>query len=259
MFTQTIPLLFAGGACCAALAFGAAAGALSAAGVGAAAGLLAAAGAVGLLAAGAAAGLLAGAALAAGVEAVALSAAAVFLDLLFLVGVAASALAAGLDEASAVAALLAVVLSFASADLLFLVELFLAVVAASLGAAAPALSAVFAFDLLLDLVDFEASAVPPVLLDAASVLAVFFLVFFLVEVEVSVWSVEVDPACCAARVAVLPQISNSAANNDRNTPLLRLIVFPPSAAVRLASSCGPSTLLLGAWVGLDSGMLRGLS
>ena len=199
------------------LAFGAAAGALAAEGALAAAG------------AGAGAGLLAVAgAVDAGAAAVDVSAVAAFLNLLFLTGVAASPLAAGLAEASALAVLLVAVLSFASALLLFFVELFLLDVAASLEAAASVLPAAFVVDLLLDLVDFEESAVVSALVCVASVLAAFFLVFFLGEVVASLWSVEVvDPACCAIRAEMLPPISSSAVNSDRNTPLLHLMVSLP--------------------------------
>jgi hypothetical protein len=233
------------------LAFGAAAGALAAEGAlaaaraGAAAGLLAVAGAVDLLAAGAAAGV-------AGAAAVDISALAAFLDLLFFAGVAASALAAGLAAASALAVLLVAVLSFASALLLFFVALLLLDVAASLEAAASVLAA-FAVDLLLDLVDFEESAVVSVLLCGASLLAAFFLVFFLEEVVASLWSVEeVDPDCCAIRAEILPLISSSAANSDRNTPLLHLMVFSPSATDCRDTEHTHS----GGGVGADSGRSR---
>jgi hypothetical protein len=167
-----MPLLFAGGVCCAALAF---VDGAELAGAGVAAGLLAGAAADALSDAGAG-GLLAGEALAAwapaGVAAVELSAEVAFFDLLFLVVVAsvlaavlsvASAVALFFDRdffvpaasapvvlfvpASAVAVLLAPEVSAASAVLLFLEVVFLEVAVALSGVAASVLAGVFFLDL----------------------------------------------------------------------------------------------------------------
>jgi len=106
-----------------------------------------------------------------------------------------------------------------------------------------AASAVFFFDRLFlagavfdfDFGVFVESALASALLCEASV-AAFFLLFFLVAaLLLSLWSVE--PACCAPRVATLPQISNIAATSAKTTPLLDLIVLPP-----LRFAYGPGTL-----------------
>jgi len=127
-----------------------------------------------------------------------------------------------------VSAVLAAELSAASA-VFFFDRLFLAGAAESSGAAVSALAVAFFFD--FDFGVFVESALASVLLCEASV-AAFFLLFFLVAVLLlSLWSVE--PACCAPRVATLPQISNIAATSAKTTPLLDLIVLPPSASVCL--------------------------
>ena len=125
-----------------------------------------------------------------------------------------------------VSAVLAAELSAASA-VFFFDRLFLAGAAESSGAAASALAVAFFFDFGV----FVESALASVPLCEASA-AAFFLLFFLVAVLLlSLWSVE--PACCAPRVATLPQISNIAASSAKTTPLLGLIVLPPSASVCL--------------------------
>jgi len=119
-----------------------------------------------------------------------------------------------------VSAVLAAELSAASA-VFFFDRLFLAGAAESSGAAVSVLAVAFFFD--FDCGAFVESALASGLLCEASV-AAFFLLFFLVAV-LSLWSVE--PACCAPRVATLPQISNIAATSAKTTPLLGLIVLPP--------------------------------
>jgi hypothetical protein len=216
VFTQTIPLLFAGGVCaCVVLAFGAAAGALAVAGVDA--GLLACAGAA--LAEGVAAGAVPAA----------LSVEVAVFDLLFFV-VAVSGLPALAVVALPVALLLAVALSAASALLLFFEGLFLVAVAVS-----PAVLAVLlSFALLCDVGALVESALASVPLCDASAVAAFFLVFFLEAAPASLWSVEaVDPACCAPRVVTLPQISSIAASIARYTPLLDLMLLPPQLHIAL--------------------------
>jgi hypothetical protein len=251
-----MPLLSAGGVCCAVL-FEDEAGLLAGAGV--AAGLPAGA-ADSLLAAGAGVDLLAGAELAAGAVAGAAaveSAAVALFDLLsLLVGAAplvsvvlvlfgaelsaASAEVLFFDRdffvvvavsdplvfavASAVGALLVVELSGA----FFFVRLL--VVAAELSdAAASVLAAAFVLDLeVLVLVE---SAVASGLICEASEAAAFFFAFFLVVELVSVWSVEPDePDCCAARTVTLPKISSMATARANRTPLLDLIWLSPSPA-----------------------------
>ena len=194
MFTQTMPLLFAGGVCCAVLAFAVA----PLAGAGVVAGLLAEAAAGALLDAGAGADLLAGEALAAGAAAgvaAVESAEVVFFDLLFLV-VMASVFAAGVPDsafllaaalsvasgvffdrdfvravsapvlllvpASTLAVLLVPELSAASAALAFLEVVFLGVAVVLSDAAAPALAVDFFLD--LEVVVFAESAVASALL-----------------------------------------------------------------------------------------------
>jgi len=123
---------------------------------------------------------------------------------------------------------LAAELSGASA-VFFFDRLFLAGAAESSGAAVSALAVAFFFD--FDFGVFVASALASVLPGEASA-AAFFLLFFLVAVLLlSLWSVE--PACCAPRVATLPQTSNIATTSAKATPLLDLIVLPPSASVCL--------------------------
>ena len=197
--------------------------------------------------AGVTAGLLAGVVLAAGVDvgavAAGLPAGVAFFARLFLV-VLVSALAvpsAGaavlLDAALSVlvpffARLFFVVLvsalavrSAASALAPFFARLFLGAVVASAGAVFSLLAAVFFFACEVFVEFVLASA----LLCAASA-AAFFLLFFFVVVLVSVWSVELEePACCAPRVLTLPQISSNAASHAKTTPLLDLILLPPSA------------------------------
>jgi hypothetical protein len=113
--------------------------------------------------------------------------------------------------------------------------------AVAVGVLAGPLAGVFPFDLLLDLVVFDGSAGASVVLWDASVLAAFALIVLLVEVVASLASVEgVDPVCCAAHKARLPQISSNTANSERNTPLLRLIDF----LRRLALTERPSTFIL---------------
>ena len=75
-------------------------------------------------------------------------------------------------------------------------------------------------------------------------LAVVALVFFLVEVVASVWSVEgVDPVCCAARKARLPQIKSNPVDSEKNALVLHLIdSLPP-----LALTEKPSTFMLEVW------------
>jgi len=70
------------------------------------------------------------------------------------------------------------------------------------------------------------------------------LVFFLVEVLASLWSVEgVDPVCCAARNVRLPQIKSNPVNNEENALVLHLInSLPP-----LALTERPSTFILEVW------------
>lgn len=194
-------LLFAGGVCCAALAFVDGAVLLVPAGAGVVAGLLAGA----LLASGAGDGLLAGAEFAAGADAVD-SAAVVFLDRLCLV-VVASALAGGAPpaaaELSAVSAVAlfferdfaesplfaeepaaTVLLSVASGAVLFLERDFFGAVAVELEAAASVLSGAFFLD--LEVVLLVESAVASGLVCELSLAAAFFLLFFLVVVLVSV-------------------------------------------------------------------------
>jgi len=200
VFTQTMPLLFAGGVCCCVLvAFVAAPELFAGAGDGVVAGVTA--------------GLLAGVVLAAGVDvgavAAGLPAGVAFFARLFLV-VLVSALA---------------VRSAASALAPFFARLFLGAVVASAGAVFSLLAAVFFFACEVFVEFVLASA----LLCAASA-AAFFLLFFFVVVLVSVWSVELEePACCAPRVLTLPQISSNAASHAKTTPLLDLILLPPSA------------------------------
>jgi hypothetical protein len=127
-----------------------------------------------------------------------------------------------------VSAVLAAELSAASA-VFFFDRLFFAGDAESSEAVASALAVAFFFD--FDFGVFVESAFASVLLCEASV-AAFFLLFFLVAVLLlSLWSVE--PDCCAPRVATLPQISNIAATSAKTSPLLDLIVLPPSASVCL--------------------------
>jgi len=263
-----MPLLSAGGVCCAVL-FEDEAGLLAGAGV--AAGLPAGAADSLLAAGGAGVDLLAGAELAAGAVAGAAaveSAAVALFALLFLVVGAAplvsvvlvlfgAELSAASAEVlffdrdffvvvavsdplvfaveSAVGALLVVELSGASAAvLLFFERLFLVVAAELSDAAASVLAAAFFLDLeVLVLVE---SAVASGLVCEASEAAAFFFAFFLVVELVSVWSVEPDePDCCAARTVTLPKISSMATARANRTPLLDLIWLsppPPVTAVR---------------------------
>jgi hypothetical protein len=256
-----MPLLSAGGVCCAVL-FEDEAGLLAGAGV--AAGLPAGA-ADWLLAAGAGVDLLAGAELAAGAVAGAAaveSAAVALFELLFVVVAAAplvsvvlvlfgAELSAASAEAlffdrdffvvvalsdalvfaveSAEGALLAVELSGASAAVLLFLERLFSLVAAELSdAAASVLAAAFFLDLEV-LVSVE-SAVASWLVCEASEAAAFFFAFFLLVELVSAWSVEPDePDCCAARTVTLPKISSMATPRANRTPLLDLIWLSPPA------------------------------
>jgi hypothetical protein len=266
VFTHTMPLLSAGGVCCAVL-FGDEAGLLAGAGV--AAGLPAGA-ADSLLAAGAGVDLLAGGELAAGAvvagaaavesDAVALfdrlflvvgaaplvsavlvlfgaelsaaSAEVLFFDREFLLVVAVSDPLVFAVE-SAVGALLVVESGASAAVLLFFERLFLVIAAELSDAAASVLAAAFFLDLeVLVLVE---SAVASGLVCEASEAAAFFFAFFLVVELVSVWSVEPDePDCCAARTVTLPKISSMATARAKRTPLSDLIWLspPPVTAVR---------------------------
>ncbi len=111
-----------------------------------------------------------------------------------------------------------------SALVLFLDRLSSLVVAESLEAAASPLAVVFFLDLDLG---FASSAAESVLL--GDVAALFFVLFFLVVVLLSLWSVGVvDPACCVARTVALPESSNADAKIAKSTPLLDLIrSLPP--------------------------------
>jgi hypothetical protein len=76
---------------------------------------------------------------------------------------------------------------------------------------------------------FVESDVELALLCAVSEAAAFFLVFFLVEVLVSVWSLAPDdPDCRAARAVTLPNISSIAATNANTVPLLAFISLVPA-------------------------------
>jgi hypothetical protein len=256
-----MPLLSAGGVCCAVL-FEDEAGLLAGAGV--AAGLPAGA-ADSLLAAGAGVDLLAGAELAAGAVAGAAaveSAAVALFDLLFLVVGAALLVSvvlvlfgAELSAASAevlffdrdffvvvavsdplvfaVGSAVAVLLLVELSGAFFFERLFVVVAAELSDAAASVLAAAFFLDLeVLVLVE---SAVASGLVCEASEAAAFFFAFFLVVELVSVWSVEADePDCCAARTATLAKISSMATARANGTPLLDLIWLspPPVTAVR---------------------------
>src|SRR5216683_2592249 len=190
-----MPLLSAGGVCCAVL-FEDEAGLLAGAGV--AAGLPADA-ADSLLAAGAGVDLLAGAELAAGAVAGAAaveSASVALFDLVFLV--------------VGAAPLVSVVLVLFGAELA---------------------AALF---LDLEVLVLLESAVASGLVCEASEAAAFFFAFFLVVELVSVWSVEPgEPDCCAARTVTLPKISSMATARANRTPLLDLIWLspPPETAV----------------------------
>ena len=260
VFTQTIPLLLAGGVCC---AVGAWEGVLAALGVaaGAAAELLAgAAGAALVCVLLAGAGAAAGAALDAGVlvsdffvraflvvlaelaesaaavvpaAGVELSAVAAFFDLLLEFPLEALALPdpdLSDPELSAASAFLEAL--FLSADLLLSVELAESVPAvlfldfdldALALSAAVELSAVSVL-LLLDLVLLPLLAAESVPLCAESLAVVFFLLlFFLAVVELSAWSCEPDePACCALVLAAAHK-SSQAARTARIAPLRDLI------------------------------------
>ena len=252
VFTQTIPLLLAGGGCCsvfvAELAFAAL---LEAAG--AAAELLAEA-LAGAAGAEVVAGLLAGALLAAGVLLVVVSD---FFVRVFLAALVELPDSAAEDAAPAGAALLLSVavlpeaeLSAASADfleLLFLaVDLLLSVPAAlaelsvlaalfldfdldalPLSAAGePAeLSAVSVLFLLFDLVLLLLAVESVPLCEESSVVFFFFVVFFVV-VELSVWSCEPDELACRALAMTAPDKSSHVASIARTTPLLDLISAP---------------------------------
>jgi len=252
VFTQTIPLLLAGGGCCsvfvAELAFAAL---LEAAG--AAAELLAEA-LAGAAGAEVVAGLLAGALLAAGVLLVVVSDFFVRVFLAVLVelpdSAAEDAAPAGAALLLSVAALPEAELSAASADfleLLFLaVDLLLSVPAAlaelsvlaalfldfdldalPLSAAVePAeLSAVSALFLLFDLVLLLLAVESVPLCEESSVVFFFFVVFFVV-VELSVWSCEPDELACRALAMTAPDKSSHVASIARTTPLLDLISAP---------------------------------
>ena len=252
VFTQTIPLLLAGGGCCsvfvAELAFAAL---LEAAG--AAAELLAEA-LAGAAGAEVVAGLLAGALLAAGVLLVVVSDFFVRVFLAVLVelpdSAAEDAAPAGAALLLSVAALPEAELSAASADfleLLFLaVDLLLSVPAAlaelsvlaalfldfdldalPLSAAGePAeLSAVSVLFLLFDLVLLLLAVESVPLCEESSVVFFFFVVFFVV-VELSVWSCEPDELACRALAMTAPDKSSHVASIARTTPLLDLISAP---------------------------------
>ena len=252
VFTQTIPLLLAGGGCCsvfvAELAFAAL---LEAAG--AAAELLAEA-LAGAAGAEVVAGLLAGALLAAGVLLVVVSDFFVPVFLAVLVelpdSAAEDAAPAGAALLLSVAALPEAELSAASADfleLLFLaVDLLLSVPAAlaelsvlaalfldfdldalPLSAAVePAeLSAVSVLFLLFDLVLLLLAVESVPLCEESSVVFFFFVVFFVV-VELSVWSCEPDELACRALAMTAPDKSSHVASIARTTPLLDLISAP---------------------------------
>jgi hypothetical protein len=213
--------------------------------------LEAAAGALGE--AGAAAGLpAAGAEVVAGEEAAtgavsSLSEDLLFFEPLFLLVEAVSPLAA-----AGAADLLAVVLSAASAVLLFLVLLFLVLLASALAVeSAPfELSAATALLLFLEVLFFVVAAESlaaalallaaadffdldlEVLLESAlasdaSSAAAFFLVFFFVVVLLSVWSEEPD---CCTRAARLPHSSSMDASRAKTIVLLDFISLPPVLA-----------------------------
>jgi hypothetical protein len=79
------------------------------------------------------------------------------------------------------------------------------------------------------LLDFElllVLAVESVLLCEESSVVFFFDVFFLVVVELSLWSCEPDELACRAQVVTDPHKSRQAASNARTTPLLDLISAP---------------------------------
>jgi hypothetical protein len=123
----------------------------------------------------------------------------------------------------------AVAVSVESALVAFLGRLFFVVVAESLVASPPAV------DFFLDLAfDFEASVAASVPLCDVSVFALFVVLFFLVVVLLSLWSLGVvDPVCCIPRAVTLPKSRQADAKTGKNNLLLKLIWFSPSATVCL--------------------------